>query len=538
MTMFDVVVVGAGFGGLYAIERLRRDGLSVVALESASDVGGVWFHNRYPGARVDIESLDYCYQFSSELTHEWRWSERYAAQDELLRYLNFVADKFELRRHIRFNTTLAGARWRPDQARYALTTHTGEALSCRFLMLATGNLSAARIPNFAGLASFEGEWVQTSDWPERDVQIEGRRVAVIGTGSSGVQAITAIAPRAQQLYVFQRTPNFSVPARNAPLSDEAYAAAVNMPDRREMLLGTPVGSVFGLPAPALNYAEYSEAARAERLQAQWALGGQGMNRVFADQGLDLAVNAVVSEFVREKIRELVKDPAVAEQLCPQDHPIGTRRLCLDTGYYETFNRDNVALVNVAGDPIEEITPTGIQLRGGAKYEVELIVFALGFHAFRGAMDRIDIRNAAGASISDAWRRGPRTLLGLMTAGFPNLFHLTGPGSPSVLTNMALMNEQHVDFAADLIAYMRAVDAETIEPELAAQDVWTDEVTRAASTLLRLNVDNYMVHVNADDGSRVFMPYTGGLARFNATCRAIAADGFKGFVFGGKGEMRS
>lgn len=531
MTNCDVVVVGAGFGGLYAIERLRRDGLSVVALESASDVGGVWFHNRYPGARVDIESLDYCYQFAPELTREWRWSERYAAQEELLRYLNFVADKFELRPYIRFNATLVGARWCADKGRYALTTDTGGALSCRFLMLATGNLSAARVPTFAGLETFTGAWVQTSRWPERGVQVEGRRVAVIGTGSSGVQAITAMAPQAKHLYVFQRTPNFSVPARNAPLSDAAYAAAVNTPDRREALLATPVGTVFGLSAPALNYGEYTEAERQARLQAQWTLGGQGMNRVFADQGLDAGVNKVVSDFVRGKIRQIVKDPAVAEQLCPQDHPIGTRRLCLDTGYYETFNRGNVTLVDVARDPIEQLIPAGIQLRSGAAYDVDLIVFALGFHAFRGAMDRIDIRNAAGATISDAWRRGPRTLLGLMTAGFPNLFHLTGPGSPSVLANMALMNEQHVDFAAALISHMRARGQDTVEADVAAQDEWTNEVALAARKLLRLNVDNYMVHVNADDGSRVFMPYTGGLARFNATCRAIAAGGFKGFVFG-------
>lgn len=534
----DVVVVGAGFGGLYAIERLRRDGLSVLALESGGGVGGVWFHNRYPGARVDIESLDYCYQFSPKLTREWRWSERYAAQEELLRYLNFVADKFELRPYIRFNTTLVGAKWRPEEAHYLLATDSGEAISCRFLMLATGNLSAAREPKFPGLETFTGEWVQTSHWPERHVQIDGRRVAVIGTGSSGVQTITAIAPRVEQLFVFQRTPNFSAPARNAPLAPEAIEAVLRTPDRREKLLATSLGAVLGLPGPLLTYGEYSETERAARLEAQWALGGQGLNRVFADQGTNPDVNKLVSDFVRGKIRETVHDPRVAEQLCPHDHPIGTRRLCLDTGYYETFNRDNVTLVDVAADPIERITPTGIQLRSGANYDVDLIVFALGFHAFRGAMDRIDIRNGDDRTISEAWRRGPRNYLGLMTAGFPNLFHLTGPGSPSVLSNMALMNEQHVDFSADLIAHMRAGAHDTIEPELAAQDAWTAEVAIAASKLLRLNVDNYMVHVNADDGSRVFMPHTGGLARYDEICREVAACGFKGFVFGRRGEARS
>lgn len=533
MREYDVVVVGAGFGGLYAIERLRREGLSVLALESGSGVGGVWFHNRYPGARVDIESLDYCYQFSPELTRAWRWSERYAAQAELLAYLNFVADTFDLRRQIRFNTTLVSARWRPEDARYTLRTDDGQTISCRFLMLATGNLSAARTPSFQGLETFAGDWVQTSHWSERDIKFAGRRVAVVGTGSSGVQTITAIAPDVEHLYVLQRTPNFSAPARNAPLEPSALEAVLATPDRRNALMATSLGAVLGLPGPLLSYREYSKAERLARLEAQWALGGQGLNRVFADQGTDALVNKVVSDFVRGKIREIVRDPAIAEKLCPHDHPIGTRRLCLDTGYYETFNRENVTLVDVAGDPIERITPSGIQLRSGQTCDVDLIIFALGFHAFRGAMDRIDIRNAEERTISQAWARGPRNYLGLMTAGFPNLFHLTGPGSPSVLSNMALMNEQHVDFAADLIAHMRAGDHETIEPELAAQDAWAGEVADAARKLLRLNVDNYMVHVNADDGSRVFMPYTGGLARYDEICRDVKADGFRGFQFGQK-----
>jgi len=530
MTHCDVLVVGAGFGGLYAIERMRREGLSIICLESASGVGGVWFHNRYPGARVDIESLDYCYQFSRDLFGAWRWSERFAAQDELLRYLNFVADRLNLRHHIRFNTTLARGRWLPQQARYELQTAGGERFSCRFLVLAAGNLSAARTPQFEGLDSFQGEWVQTARWPEREVRLSGRRVAVIGTGSSGVQAVTAIAPHAAQLYVFQRTPNYSVPARNAPLAEAEYMAAVNAPDRREALLATAVGARVGLPDAPLPYAKYSETERTERLEAQWALGGQGMNRVFADQSLDAAVNQVVADFVRGKIRATVKDPEVAALLCPHDHPIGTRRLVLDTGYYECFNRDNVRLVSIAADPIAHITPTGLMLRSGVSYDVDLIVFALGFHAFRGAMERIDLRNGRGEAIPDLWRRGPRTLLGLMTAGFPNLFHLTGPGSPSVLANMALMNEQHVDFTAAMIAHMRARGYDAVEPEVAAQDAWTAHAAEVASMLLRLQVDNYMVHVNADDGSRVFMPYTGGLGRFNEACQAIAADGFKGFAF--------
>ncbi len=531
MTDYDVVVIGAGIGGLYAIERLRGQGLSVLAVESGSGVGGVWHHNRYPGARVDIDSIDYCFHFSRELTRDWRWTERYASQDELLRYLNHVADRFDLRRHILFETTVTAAQWRPDEARYDVETGSGQRFTCRFLLLATGNLSAARKPDFPGLDDFKGDWVQTSHWPDRDVQIAGKRIAVIGTGSSGVQAATALAERAGHLFVFQRTANYSVPAGNVPLDAAVLDAVFAEPNRREALLNSRIGSRLELEGGVLNYADYSEAERLDRLERQWTKGGQGMNRVFADQGLDLAVNTVVADFVRAKIRQTVHDPATAERLCPYDYPIGSRRLIMDTGYYEIFNRPNVTLVDVAADPIERITESGIRLKSGAEHEVDLIVFALGFHAFRGAMERIDIRNEKGEHLTGGWSRGPRALLGLMTTGFPNLFFPTGPGGPSVLSNMVLMNEQQIDFVGELIAHMDARGMRTVQPDRDAQDAWMDEVAAAASKLIRLNVDNYMVHVNSDDGSRVFIPYVGGLDRFNRTCRAVAADGFRGFVFG-------
>jgi len=528
-TDYDAIVVGAGIGGLYAIYRLRQQGLSVLGLESAGGVGGVWFHNRYPGARVDVESFDYCYYFSSELFKEWRWTERYAPQPELLRYFNYVADRFDIRRHILFETPLKGARWDPEAGRYHAETATGQRFTCRFLVMATGNLSAARKPDFPGLSDFKGEWVQASHWPDRPVELAGRRIAVIGTGSSGVQAIPVLAEQASHLYVFQRTPNFSVPARNMPLDEGKFAAAAaDIPGRRDYLLTTraAITSNLGLTH---KFAEYSEAERLDRLERQWALGGQGMNRVFADQGVDQAVNDAVSDFVRGKIRQTVKDPATAELLCPYDHPIGSRRLCVDTNYYATYNRANVTLVDIGAHPIERITETGIKT-SRSHYDVDLIVFAIGFQAFRGALDQVDIRNERGETPTGGWDRGPRTLLGLMTTGFPNFFFLTGPGSPSVLSNMVIMNEEHANWVADLIAHMDVNGLSTVEPESAAQQRWTDVVAEAASKLLRLGVKNYMVHVNPDDGSRVFMPYVGGLDRYVEICRDIVANNYEGFVF--------
>jgi cation diffusion facilitator CzcD-associated flavoprotein CzcO len=526
---FDVIVTGAGIGGLYALHRFKSQGLSVLGLESAKGVGGVWFHNRYPGARVDVESLDYCYYFSPELYRDWRWSERYAGQPELLLYFNHVADRFDLRRHILFETPLKAAKWDKVAARYHVETGTGERFTCRFLVMATGNLSAARKPDFPGLAGFKGEWVQASHWPEEEVQIAGRRIAVIGTGSSGVQAIPVLASQAEHLYVFQRSPNFSVPAQNGPLDDENFArAAKDVQSRRDYLLTTraAITSNLGVPLPLSGY---SEAEQRDRLERQWALGGQGMNRVFADQGTNQAVNDVVSEFVRSKIRQIVKDPVIAERLCPHDHPIGSRRLCVDTNYYDTYNRENVSLIDIAADPIERITETGIQTRTG-HHEVDLIVFAIGFNAFRGALDQVDIRNEAGETPTTHWSRGPRTMLGLMTTGFPNLFLLTGPGSPSVLANMVIMNEEHVNWVANLIAYMDRHDLAIVEPEASAQQQWTEEVAAAAAKLLRLGVKNYMVHVNPDDGSRVFIPYIGGLDRYLEICRDVAARNYPGFSF--------
>ncbi|MEU7814037.1 NAD(P)/FAD-dependent oxidoreductase [Pseudonocardia sp. NPDC049154] len=525
---YDVIVVGAGVGGLYAVHRLRERGLRVLCLEAGGGVGGVWYHNAYPGARVDVESIDYCYWFSPELYRDWRWTERYAAQPELRRYLEHVADRFALRPHLRLNTAVTGARWTGD--RYEITAGTGERFGARFLVMATGNLSAAREPAFPGLGEYAGEWVQTSHWPEGGIDVAGRRIAVIGTGSSGVQTVTEIAKTAEHVVVFQRTPNYSVPAHNGPLDEKRWSEiAADVPKVRRELLETRGGQ--HIPRGELPTTALDAAGRRAQLERAWESGGHAFNAVFPDQGVDAAANAVVADFVKDRIRERVGNPALAEKLVPYDHPIGTRRLCVDTGYYEVYGQDNVTLVDARDEPIESLTRTGVRTRTG-HHDVDLVVFALGFHAFRGAIDGAGIRNGAGAAPTDAWDRGPRTVLGLMTHGFPNLFTLTGAGSPSVLANMTLMNEVHVDWVADCIGYLDAHGHRTIEPTREAEDEWGGVVAAAADRLLRRQVRNYMAHVN-EDGSRVFMPYIGGLDTYIEQATAIAEAGYRGFMLDGR-----
>jgi cation diffusion facilitator CzcD-associated flavoprotein CzcO len=523
---YDAIVVGAGIGGIYALHRFRSQGLKVLGLESADGVGGVWYHNRYPGARVDIDSTDYCYYFSPEIYREWRWSERFATQPELLRYLNFVADRLDIKPLIKFGSSVTAAQWVSETARWEVTTSTGRHFRSRFLVMATGNLSAARKPPFPGLDDYQGEWVQTSHWPDRDVAFEGRRVAVIGTGSSSVQAVPMIAEQAEHLYVFQRSPNFSVPARNGPINAALYDdIKLRVSEVRSELFASIGASNVMKPSPPLS--EFNEVAARQRLENQWEAGGHGMAYLFGDQGTNAGTNELIAEFVRGKIRAMVHDQKLAEKLSPRDHPIGSRRLCLDTDYFASFNRPNVTLVDVAADPIERITGSGIATRDHA-YDVDLIVFALGFHAFTGAWDRIDIRNEKGKHPTDDWKQGPKTLLGLMTEGFPNFFFLTGPGSPSVLANLFLMNEYHADWVADMIAYMDRKGLSTVEPGEEAQSAWTAHVAEVASPMLRRRVTNYMVQ-RTDDGEEVFIPYIGGFNRYAEQADDIAARDYDGFI---------
>jgi cation diffusion facilitator CzcD-associated flavoprotein CzcO len=394
--------------------------------------------------------------------------------------------------------------------------------------MCTGQLSAPRQPDFPGLEDFAGEWVQTSRW--RPVAIEGRRVGVIGTGSSGVQTITAVAPLAEHLHVFQRTAHYSVPARNRLADEDRYQRiADKVPDVWDEILRTPGG--LTLPPVFGKAADYSPEQQQAILEERWAFGGQVILATFADQATNAESNRLVVDFVRRKSRERIADPALAGKLLRYSYPIGTRRICIDTGYYEVFNRPNVTLVDVREDPIERITPTGIRLRSGEQAELDTIIFALGFRAFTGALDAAGIVNGHGVRPSEHWARGPRTYLGLTTVEFPNLFLPTGPGSPSVLANMNMGNVVHLDFVADLIGHMDQHGYATVEPTPAAVESWCDYVAGFAASLLRLRHDNYMVHVNADDGSRVFMPFAGGMGTYVERLREVAASGYRGFAFG-------
>jgi cation diffusion facilitator CzcD-associated flavoprotein CzcO len=523
---YDVAVVGGGAGGIYGVHRLRAAGLDAVGIEEAPELGGVWYHNAYPGARVDVDSLDYCYYFSPEIWKSWRWKERYAGQPDLFEYLNVVADTYQVRDHYLLSTRMTGARWDEREQRYRLSVQPGGTLSARFLVMATGQLTEPRAAVFAGLERFRGEVLRTSRWPKTGVDLSGLTVGVIGTGSSGVQAVPLIARQARQLYVFQRTPHYAVPAQNRPLADHDHdQIAARVPEEREHLL-THSGTHMPLPTQPLP--AYSRAQQLEMLEAQWERGGQSMNALFTDQGRVQSSNDVVAGFVRSKIRERVKDARVAEKLCPK-YPIGTHRLALDIDFYETFNDPGTTLVDLLEHPIAEITEHGIRTTE-KEYRLDVIVLALGFNAFTGSIERSHVRNGEGRSPTDGWARGPRTLLGVMTSGFPNFFFPTGPGSPSVLGNMILQNEFEMDWIADCLTYMGSRGFSRVEPTIEAEARWTDHVAECARDLLRRQEDNYMVHVNRDDGTRIFIPYTGGFGRYVEHARRVADEGYAGFAF--------
>jgi cyclohexanone monooxygenase len=526
---FDIAVVGAGFGGIYAAHRFRKAGLSVVGIEGAAGVGGVWYHNGYPGSRVDTDSVDfYSYLFSQEIYDGWEWKERYAGQPELMAHLNWVADELDVRRLFRFGAWLRKAQWSEEVRRWRLTTDRGEQISCRFLVMCTGNLSEPKPVPFRGLDRFGGEWVETNRWPHREVALKDRRVAIVGTGSSGVQAVPVVAEEAAQLYVFQRTPHYAVPARNAPSDVERQRMiSRDLANFREAMLARPT-LPWGQEDRKLA-ARYTPEEQRARMERQWAFGGHGMAYVFEDIGTDWQANEIAAAFVREKIRERVTDPVVAAKLCPH-YPIGSRRLILEIDYYECFNRDHVSLVDMLDDPIEEITETGIRTRSG-HCDVDLIIFALGFRPFLGAIDRAGVVNAAGRTPRDVWARGPRTVFGLMTPGFPNFFHPTNAGSPSVLGPLILENEFHADWIADCISHMARFGHATVEATEAGADTWGAKSAAVAEKLIRRQVDNYMVHVNADDGSRIFQPWGAGMATYVPEVRRMTSRNYEGLAFG-------
>lgn len=528
---FDVVIVGAGFSGLYMLHKLRSLGFSVRVCEAGSDVGGTWFWNRYPGARCDVESMQYSYSFDEALQQDWRWSERFATQPELLSYINHVADRFDLRRDISLDTRVASATYGEGAAEWVLTTQAGERIVARLCIMATGCLSAARIPDFPGMADYRGRILHTGHWPHEGVDFSGLSVGVIGTGSSAIQAIPPIAAQARHLTVFQRTPNFSVPARNWAMTEayeqswkQDYAAL-----RRRAREETRSGTIYEFSDKAALAVDAE--TRQREYERRWQQGGANFMHAYNDILVDKAANDTAAEFVRGKIREAVANPQTAEALLPHGHPLGAKRICVDTDYYETFNRDNVTLVDVRRAPIERLTNAGLRT-GGRDYAFDAIVFATGFDAMTGALDAIAISGRGGATLKEAWSAGPRSYLGLMCAGFPNLFTVTGPGSPSVLSNVIVSIEQHVDWIAGCLAHLRQHNLSTIEPEQAAQDDWVAHVNEVAHRTLYPQANSWYMGANVPGKTRVFMPYIGGVNVYRRICDEVAAEGYRGFRLAG------
>ncbi|HLG87266.1 MAG TPA: NAD(P)/FAD-dependent oxidoreductase [Alphaproteobacteria bacterium] len=527
MTRYDAVVVGAGFAGMYALHRLRDRGYRVRVFETGHDVGGTWYWNRYPGARCDVESLEYQYGFSDEIARGWTWTERYAGQPEIIRYADYVAKTLDLRRDIQFNTRVTSAIYDASGI-WTVETDKGDRLETQFCVMATGCLSAARVPDIAGLESFKGRRYHTGGWPHEGVDFTGRRVAVIGTGSSGVQSIPMIAEQAAELFVFQRTPNFSLPALNGPLDpDHIREANERFAEDRKRAWASNSGSL--MTANNESAQAVTDEERRRQFETRWGRGGFAFMNSYNDLFKSVESNTLAAEFVRDKIRQTVKDPKVADLLAPTNHPIGTKRLCLDTHYYETYNLPHVTLVDISKTPIEKITPHGLMLGNGDEYEVDDIVFATGFDAMTGALLRIDIRGRDGLTLKEKWAAGPRTYLGLGTVGFPNLFMITGPGSPSVLCNMFIAIEQHVDWVVACIDHMRAKDLRIIEAQPDAEDDWVAHVNEKADETLYPRANSWYVGANVPGKPRVFMPYVGGFAPYDRICRDVAESGYKGFT---------
>ncbi len=526
----DALIIGAGFSGLYQLLCLRdRLGLSAKVLEAGEGVGGTWYWNRYPGARCDSESHSYAYYFDDKLVQDWTWSERYPEQPEILRYLNHVADRYDLRRDIRCNTRVTGAEYDAAANLWHVRTEGGERFSATFLITAVGCLSAANIPQIPGLDRFAGRWYHTGQWPHEGVDFSGRHVGQIGTGSTGIQAAPVIAAQAKHLTVFQRTANYSIPARNAPLTEEfkrwakAHAAEI-----RQTMRGTPNGHPFVIEDRSAH--AVTEAERRAIYEAAWEKGGLQFRATFRDLLVDKAANDTAAAFLRAKIFDIVKDPKTAAILAAIDHPFATKRPPIDTGYFETFNRDNVSLVDLRATPIECVTERGVLTRDGTEHPLDIIVFATGFDAMTGPLLRMDIRGRDGLPLAEAWQAGPRTYLGLQVAGFPNMFTVTGPGSPSVLCNMPVAIEQHVEWITDCIAHLRARGIARIEATEQAAERWVEHVNEAANaTLMPSAGHSWYLGANVPGKPRVFMPYAGGMKRYRDLCADVAARGYEGFA---------
>jgi cation diffusion facilitator CzcD-associated flavoprotein CzcO len=525
----DAVVVGAGFAGLRALHTLRGQGLEVVVLEAGAGAGGVWFWNRYPGARCDVESYDYSYSFSPELEQEWRWSERYATQPEILRYVGHVVERFDLARDIRLHTRMTASRFDEASGRWSVETDTGDRWDAQYLIMATGQLSVPKDPELPGQDTFRGTILHTARWPEEPVDLRGKRVGVIGTGSSGTQSIPILAREAAHLTVFQRTPNFSIPANNAPISDEEDARVkAGYAARREQARNSPSG--LGFVPTKTSALDVDPAAREAHYEEQWKTAGFGFLLAYPDLILDERANDTAADFIRAKIAAKVESPDMVRALTPAGHPFGAKRPPVDSGYFETFNRPNVALVDIAADPITRFTPTGLATEHD-ECELDVVVFATGFDAMTGALLAPEITGRGGRTLRAEWAAGPQTYLGLTVHHFPNMFVIAGPGSPSLLSNVLLSIEQHVDWLAALIAHAADTGATVIEADEQAQRDWVREVNTRAEATLYPRAKSYYMGDEVPGKPRVFTPFVGGVRGYRRICDAVAAEGYRGLRLG-------
>jgi cation diffusion facilitator CzcD-associated flavoprotein CzcO len=524
----DAVIVGAGFGGLGLLYRLREEGFSVRVFEAEADVGGTWYCNRYPGLRNDSPSTVYAYGFSDKVIRDWDWKSRYANQADILDYLRFVSDELDLRRHITFSTRVADALFDSAKNAWEITTSTGEKVSAKFLISAVGCLSTAEWPNINGLKNFKGEYYHTAQWPREGVDLKGKRVGIIGTGASGVQVITNIAEEVDHLTVFQRTAHFILPARQIAYDSET---------RQEMkrytwsIIEGAKDSVAGLPIPqdSRSALDATNEQRLANCEVAWKEGGFKMVfGLYGDLLTNLEANDTIAEFLRDKIRETVTDPETAEKLVPKGYPFGAKRPIIEDGYYETYNRDNVELVDVKVSPIREITETGVRTSAG-EYPLDVLVVATGFDAITGSLFKMDIHTKNGVTLKDKWASGPRAYLGLAVAGLPNMFMMTGPGSPSVFSNMAVSLEQHAEWITDCLKYARDNAISRIEATVEAEDKWVDEMNAVLNATLLPLADSWYMGSNIPGKPRAAYVYLGGVGKYRELCSKVADEGYTGFV---------
>ena len=528
MENVDAVIVGAGFSGLYLLHRLRKAGFSTRVFERGGGVGGTWYWNRYPGARCDVESLQYSYSFDEQLQQEWHWPEKFSAQPDILAYANHVADRFDLKKDIEFNTEIKVGCFDEKSSSWKITTSKGEKVTARFFIMATGCISTTQVPSIKGLNNYKGNTYHTGNWPHEEVNFAGQNIAVIGTGSSGIQSIPVLAEQANNLTVFQRTPNYSIPSQNEPMTNkyeqswkDVYTA------RRKEMRYSAHGSLKDLNnVPALSV---DEEQRQQLYSERWTIGGTGFLGSFNDLLTNADANYTAAEFVRQQIKKIVEDQETAEILCPTTYPIGTKRICIDTGYFETYNRKNVKLIDISKRPIQRLVSNGI-VANEKLYVFDSIIFATGFDAMTGSLFNVDIKGRKGIALRDKWNAGPKTYLGLMSASFPNLFMITGPGSPSVKSNMIMSIEQHVDLVTDTLLRMRREGLSVVEPELAAENSWVEHVQEVANKTLFPRANSWYMGANIPGKPRLFMPYIGGVGVYREICEEIVADNYRGFKF--------